>query len=121
MNHRLLFFTIAGLALLGLIVVGSAPVSGALGAAVVPGEIRLDATYEHIGALWWIEGDDDLDSSLSLEFRRSGETAWLAAAPGMPRLPDDLCPGRPAGSQLLGCQRHVPRTRGELRAAPDPD
>jgi len=97
MNHRRLFFTIAGLALLGLIVVGSAPVSGALGAAVVPGEIRLDATYEHIGALWWIEGDDDLDSSLSLEFRRPGETAWLAAAPGMRAYPTIYVQDRPLG------------------------
>ena len=44
-----------------------------VGDDIIPGEIRADATFEHIGALWWIEGDDDLDSAMTLEFRRQGE------------------------------------------------
>lgn len=60
----------------------AAPIS-----AVVPGEIRADATFDHIGTLWWIEGDDDLDSSLSLEFRPQGEGAWRPGAPAMRAYP----------------------------------
>ena len=46
--------------------------------AISPGTIRSDATYEHIGVLWWINGDDDLDSSLNLEFRPLGATTWTS-------------------------------------------
>ncbi len=55
--------------------------------AVVPGAIRLDVTFQHIGALWWIEGDADLDSVLTLEFRRLGEGAWRPGAPAMRAYP----------------------------------
>ena len=55
----------------------------AVGDGVVPGEIRTDATFEHIDVLWWIEGDDDLDSSMSLEFRRPGEGNWRPGAPAV--------------------------------------
>ncbi|MFQ5594257.1 MAG: FG-GAP-like repeat-containing protein [Anaerolineae bacterium] len=67
-----------------------APCAGSLAApgdAVVPGEIRADATFEHIGVLWWIDGDDDLDSEMSLEFRRQGESNWQPGAPAMRAYP----------------------------------
>jgi uncharacterized repeat protein (TIGR01451 family) len=63
------------------------PSRAAPGDAVVPGVVRADATFEHIGVLWWIEGDDDLDSSMSLEFHRQGESAWRPGAPAMRAYP----------------------------------
>jgi hypothetical protein len=51
--------------------------------AVVPGAIRTEATFEHIGVMWSITGDDDLDSTMILEYRKDGDTTWLAAAPAM--------------------------------------
>ena len=54
---------------------------------IVPGDIRADATFEHIGVLWWVEGDDDLDSAMSLEFRQQGESDWRPGAPAMRAYP----------------------------------
>ncbi|MGB5160723.1 MAG: right-handed parallel beta-helix repeat-containing protein [Thermoanaerobaculia bacterium] len=64
---------------------------------VVPGTLRIDATFEHIGALWWVDGDDDLDSSLQMEFRLEGETLWNQAAPAMRAHPALLVNGAPLG------------------------
>jgi uncharacterized repeat protein (TIGR01451 family) len=82
----------AVLALAVLLLAGGAIYTGdhshaAPGNAVDPGEIRADATFEHIGVLWWIEGDDNLDSAMSLEFRRSGESTWQPGAPAMRAYP----------------------------------
>ena len=57
------------------------------GDEIVPGEIRADATFEHIGVLWWIEGDDDPDSTMSIEFRQLGESVWQPGAPAMRAYP----------------------------------
>ncbi len=57
------------------------------GDPVQPGAIQVDATFQHLGALWWIQGDDDLDSQLLLEFRPLGEAAWQAGAPAMRAYP----------------------------------
>ena len=51
--------------------------------AITPGQVRLDATIEHIGAMWEVTGDSDLDSTLALEFRRLGQSTWQAGAPAM--------------------------------------
>jgi len=67
------------------------------GSDVVPGELRADATFEHIGVLWWITGDDDLDSTFSLEFRRVGESTWQPGAPGMRAYPTLIVDGAPLG------------------------
>ncbi len=64
---------------------------------VVPGEIRADATFQHIGVLWWIEGDDDLDSTMALEFRRLGEATWHLGAPAMRAYPTLIVDGAPLG------------------------
>lgn len=64
---------------------------------VVPGTLRVDATFEHIGALWWVDGDDDLDSSLQMEFRHEGETLWVQAAPAMRAHSALLVNGAPLG------------------------
>src|SRR5262245_15605001 len=39
---------------------------------VVPGVVQTQATFDHIGVRWTIQGDDDLDSTMSVEFRLSG-------------------------------------------------
>ena len=65
--------------------------------AVVPGDLRIDATYEHIGVLWWIDGDDDLDSQLQLEFRIEGNPVWSQAAPAMRAYPSLPVNGSPLG------------------------
>jgi hypothetical protein len=55
--------------------------------AIIPGQVRLDATFEHIGALWEVNGDSDLDSTLTVEFRPLGESNWQAGAPAMRAYP----------------------------------
>ena len=72
--------------------------TGALaGDAVVPGDIQVDATFEHIGAVWWIDGDDDLDSAMVLEFRRLGAATWRPAAPAVRAHPALIVNGAPLG------------------------
>jgi uncharacterized repeat protein (TIGR01451 family) len=103
---------------------GAASPGATQGTAVVPGEIRLDAAYQHIGALWWIEGDDDLDSRLSMEFRRLGETAWQPAAPGMRAYPTLIVQGAPLGLNYWAASAMFlePGTSYELRLTlTDPD
>jgi hypothetical protein len=65
--------------------------------AVVPGTLRLDATYEHIGALWWIGGDDNLDSSLQAEYRLEGDSVWRQASPAVRAYPSLSVNGSPLG------------------------
>ena len=43
--------------------------------AIVPGQIRADTTFDHIGVVWWIDGDTDHDSMMTLEFRKPGEVS----------------------------------------------
>ena len=43
----------------------------------------MDATFDHIGVVWWIGGDDDLDSAFNLEYRLSGDAIWHPAAPAV--------------------------------------
>ena len=98
MDPRWLFRTILCLVLLAGTSTSLAQSSpSAAVTEVIPGEIRVDATFEHIGALWWIEGDEDLDSSMSLEFRRSGDTTWQQAAPGMRAYPTIYVQDGPLG------------------------
>ena len=64
---------------------------------VVPGATRVDATYDHLGVLWWITGDDDLDSSLNLEFRHTDQTDWRPAALAVRAHPGIVVNGAPLG------------------------
>jgi len=57
------------------------------GDEIVPGQIRADATFEHIGVLWWVEGDENLDSTMSLEFRLQGDSDWRSGAPAIRAYP----------------------------------
>ena len=63
--------------------------------AVIPGAVRVDATYEHLGVVWWITGDDDRDSTFQLEFRQQGDSSWEPAAPSMRAYPSLVVNGSP--------------------------
>jgi hypothetical protein len=67
------------------------------GNELVPGVVRADPSFEHIGVLWWIQGDDDLDSSMLLESRRQGQSVWRAGAPAMRANPSLVVDGSPLG------------------------
>jgi uncharacterized repeat protein (TIGR01451 family) len=91
--------TFAAFALFPALLVLTAALSHAapVGDDIIPGEIRADATFEHIGVLWWIEGDDDLDSAMTLEFRRQGQSAWQRGAPAMRAYPTIYVQDGPLG------------------------
>ena len=94
------------------------------GGGVVPGTLRVDATFEHIGALWWIDGDDDLDSSLQMEFRLEGEDSWIHAAAAMRAHPALVVNGAPLGLNFWACSALFlePNESYELRLTlTDPD
>lgn len=63
--------------------------------SVTPGAVRIDATYEHLGVVWWIVGDDDRDSRFSLEFRKQGASTWLPGASSMRAYPSLEVNGAP--------------------------
>ncbi len=65
--------------------------------SVAPGDIWTDATFEHIGAVWTITGDDDLDSTMVLEFRLQGASTWRPGAPAMRAHPTLIVDGTPLG------------------------
>lgn len=44
--------------------------------AVTGGAVLVEPTFQHLGVLWRITGDADLDASCSIRFRRQGEAAW---------------------------------------------
>jgi hypothetical protein len=69
------------------VAVAGSPSHAAPGDEVVPGQMRADATFEHIGVLWWVEGDENLDSAMSLEFRQQGESDWRSGALAMRAYP----------------------------------
>ncbi len=83
--------------LLAMLVLGTAsrPLRAAPTNAIVPGSIRTDATFQHSGVAWSITGDDDHDSSLTLEYRRVGDSAWRPAAPAMRAYPTLIVDGDP--------------------------
>lgn len=98
--------------------------AGADGNALVPGGLRADATFEHIGVLWEVSGDDDLDSTFTLEFRKLGESEWKPAAPPMRAYPTLIVNGTPLGLNYWAASAMFlePDTAYELRATlTDPD
>jgi len=48
--------------------------------AVSPGDIKIDPTFEHIGILYNINGDANLNSNLQIEFRKQGESNYKQGA-----------------------------------------
>jgi len=48
--------------------------------AVIPGNIKIDPTFEHIGILYPISGDENLNSNLQIEFRKQGASSYKKGA-----------------------------------------
>jgi len=48
--------------------------------AVSPGKVRVDSTFHHIGVLWSIEGDSNLNSTFKIEYRLVSGGEWKAGA-----------------------------------------
>lgn len=63
--------------------------------AIVPGIIRTDATFENLSALWWISGDANHDSAMTLEFRKLGDSTWHVGAPTVRAYPTIVVDGSP--------------------------
>lgn len=86
--------------------------------AAVAGRLRIDTTFEHIGALWAIDGDVDLDAELHIEFRKHGTGRWHPAAPFMRAHPSIIVNGAPLGLNSLGASAMFlePGARYMLRA-----
>ncbi|MGC9367462.1 MAG: hypothetical protein ACP5FK_10550 [bacterium] len=65
--------------------------------SIIPGNIRIDATFQHISLLWWISGDDNHNSSLSLEYRPGTGGNWQPGAITVRACPDFMVNGSPLG------------------------
>ena len=74
----------------------------AAGDAVSPGSVLVEASYESIGVVWKVSGDQNLNSSMTLEFRTSGATTWQSAAPAMRAYPSIIVNGSPLGLDQWG-------------------
>ncbi|NIM94853.1 MAG: hypothetical protein GTO18_14225 [Anaerolineales bacterium] len=85
------------LILLIMLFAGLYPTEAAPILNIIPGAVQADATFNHIGVVWWIEGDEDLDSQLSLEFRLTGQLEWKPGAPAMRAYPTIIVDGSPLG------------------------
>jgi len=87
---------LASLALaLSLLFQPSALALGAPGDAIIPGTIQADATFEHIGVVWWVQDDANHNSALTLEYRRLGESTWRPGAPAVRAYPTLMVDGAP--------------------------
>jgi hypothetical protein len=67
------------------------------GDAIVTGVLRVDPSNKHIGILWWVEGDDNLDSSMTLDYRVFGTSDWLPGSPAMRAYPTIYVQDGPLG------------------------
>ena len=70
--------------------------------AVTPLAIRTDATFEHIGLVWKVTNDVDLDSRLVLEYREHGKPGWQPGAPAMRAYPGIYVQDGPLGLDSWG-------------------
>ncbi|MEM9593393.1 MAG: right-handed parallel beta-helix repeat-containing protein [Acidobacteriota bacterium] len=65
--------------------------------SVTPGAIRVDPTFQHLGVVWEISGDDDRDSTFTLEFREAGAGSWRPGATAMRSDRELVVDGGPLG------------------------
>lgn len=63
--------------------------------AIVAGAVRADATFNAIGVAWTVSGDVNLNSSMTVEYRKLGASAWLPAAPAVRAYPTIIVDGSP--------------------------
>ena len=109
----------------GLAISASSPRPAAAGGeAVAGGEITSRSTFEHVGVIWEISGDVDLDSSMVIEFREQGTTEWRPGAPAARAYPSIIVDGEPLGLDQWSASAMwlEPGTPYEIRATlTDPD
>jgi len=94
------------------------------GDSIVPGVVRVDTTYESIGVVWEVSGDDNLNSTMTLQFREVGTSAWSDAAPAVRAYPSIIVNGSPLGLDRWGASAVflTPGTTYDLRLMiTDPD
>jgi hypothetical protein len=111
------------LGLLGTLLVAP-PAHAAPGDAIVPGELRVDSTFEHFGVRWLVSGDADLDSTMTLEFRESDSSDWKPGARAVRAYPTLIVNGSPLGLDYWAASVMFPEhgVAYELRATiTDPD
>jgi hypothetical protein len=65
----------------------------AAGEAIEPGDLRVDATLGSLGVVWFVSGDTDLDSAMTVEFRESGSGDWRPGAPAIRAVPGTVVDG----------------------------
>ncbi len=65
----------------------------AAGEAIVAGELRIDVTPRSIGVVWFVSGDTDGDSSMTVDFRPAGASGWRPGAPAVRAWPDSVVDG----------------------------
>lgn len=82
--------------------VGITSATASSGDAVVPGEVRVDATFDNLGVVWFVAGDDDLDSTMTLEFRKTGSGPWNPGAISMRAYPTIRVQDGPLGINSWG-------------------
>ena len=124
--RKLLFILILAISGLSLGVWRSqaSPAQIPAGNPVIPGSIQVDATFHHIGVVWWIQGDDDLDSSFWIEIRKTGDSTWSPGAPGVRAYPTLEVNGSPLNINSWGASAMFldPGTNYEIRLhLSDPD
>lgn len=93
--------------------------------SVSPLDIRTDATFENISIYYSINGDDNLNSSLSVSFRENGSNnPFLQAAPAIRAYPGLIINGTTVNFNYHACSALLlkPGTEYELRITlSDPD
>lgn len=98
MHKRVPLIVLTFLSLITCVLAGTASAETAVPTStIVPGTIRTDAAFEHIGVVWEVSGDTDLDSSLLLEFREQGTVTWQQGALAMRAYPTINVNGSPLG------------------------
>ncbi len=61
----------AVVAIVTAVLVPAVPAQAA-GEAIEPGDLRVDTTVGSLGVVWFVSGDTDLDSAMTVEFRANG-------------------------------------------------
>lgn len=61
------------------------------------GNLRIEATYEHISVLLNIVGDDNLNSTYTIEYRQQGSNEYLMGAKTMRATPSMVIDGDVVG------------------------
>ena len=85
--------------------------------AVVASTLRLESTYEHISVLLNITGDDNLNSTYTIEYRKQGDNTYLPGAKTMRTSPNMQIDGAASGRNYhAGSAMFLePNTTYELR------